>query len=515
MQLWFGLATFWCSALIFWVEPLIGKQLLPLVGGAPAVWNICLLFFQLALLAGYLAAHGIARIRSARVQAAVYLMLALVAVVTLPVRFDAAPTDPTRPTLWLFGQLTVELLAPFIVLAAAAPLVQHWYSRTTAATARDPYFLYAASNAGSLIALLAFPVLIEPSLPIDTQNSLWAVLFGGGVLLAATTALRGRARQPAVAAPSVAARPDAATLTRWAVLAAVPSGLLLGVTTYLTSDLAPVPLLWIVPLTIYLLTFIAAFGWLRAGLPPAFARVIIVVAVIWCTMYRLHSTDPLWVIVTVHLVAFAVLALGAHTRLAEERPAPAHLTTYYLAISAGGAFGGAVVALLAPALFDSYLEYPLLVILAVWLNLDAWRTRFDLKRDLMPVVLVAAVIVVAFALSVSERLVHLALAVGIPAFAAYVLSQRPLRFTLVLIVIVLSGPFDTQLHDRALVAERNFYGVLRVTVDADGRYHELMHGTTLHGAATVARPDSIAGPAGVTPGGSEPLSYHWIGSPVA
>lgn len=533
MQLWFGLATFWCSALIFWVEPLIGKQLLPLVGGAPAVWNICLLFFQIALLAGYLAAHGIARIRSARVQAGVYLALALVAIVTLPVRFDAAPADPTQPTLWLFGQLTLELLAPFIVLAAAAPLVQHWYSRTAAATARDPYFLYAASNAGSLIALLAFPVLIEPSLPIATQNSLWAVLFGGGVLLAATTALRGRARQPAVDAPaaaarvevvssgagghalSAAARPDARTLTRWAVLAAVPSGLLLGVTTYLTSDLAPVPLLWIVPLTIYLLTFIAAFGWLRAGLPPEFGRVIIIVAVLWCSMYRLHSTDPLWAIVTLHLVAFAVLALGAHTRLAEERPAPVHLTMYYLAISAGGAFGGAVVALLAPALFDSYIEYPLLVILAVWLNLDAWRTRFDLKRDLLPVMLVVAVIAAAFALSVSDRVMHGALAVGIPAIAAYMLSGRPIRFTLLLVVIVLSGPFDTQLHDRALVAERNFYGVLRVTVDGDGRYHELMHGTTLHGAATVARPDSSAGPTGVTPGGSEPLSYYWIGSPVA
>lgn len=505
LRVWFALATFSCSALIFWVEPLVGKQLLPLVGGVPAVWNVCLLFFQLALLAGYATAHGLTRLTSARAQAGVYLLIALAAAVLLPVEFGDAPFDATRPVAWLLGQLSLELLLPFIVLAAAAPLLQHWYSRTAAASAGDPYFLYAASNAGSLIALLAFPLLLEPTLRIRTQNSVWAVAFVIAVIVAAATALWSRRPAPAVvAAAEDEAPPRLRELARWALLAAVPSSLLMGATTYITSDIAPVPLLWVVPLGLYLLTFILAFGWYRGGLPATFGRIMIMLAAAWCTLYRLDPTEPLPLLVFVHVTVFAVLALGVHVRLAQQRPAASQLTVYYLAIAAGGALGGTFNALIAPAIFDSHLEYPLAALAAIWLNLPRQDEPVSFRRDVAPVLLLTGVIAAVMFLEIESVALHSIITVALPVAIAYVLSERRVRYALALGVILLSARFDPILNRNVLHAERNFYGLLRVTTDDAGRFHELRHGNTLHGAIDVTRA-----------GGSEPLSYYWLGSPVA
>jgi len=502
-RVWFALATFSCSALIFWVEPLTGKQLLPLVGGAPAVWNVCLLFFQLALLLGYAFAHGLTRIPAARAQAGVYLLVVVAGALLLPARFTAVPADPSQPAVWLLLQLAQELLLPFVALAAAAPLLQHWYSRTTSASAHDPYFLYASSNAGSLLALLAFPVLLEPSFSIGAQSRAWTALFVAVMLLSAATSLRARtAIAPAAATPS--SRPHVRELLPWMLLAAVPSSLLMGVTTYVTADIAPVPLLWVVPLAIYLATFIFAFA-RRRPLPQWFGGVVAKVAVAWCAVYRLQGTDPFLLLVGVHLLAFAVLAVGVHVKLAERRPDASHLTLYYLAISAGGALGGMFNALAAPAVFDSFAEYPIAVLAAVWLNLRSEGERPTLRVDVLPVLVVALVSVLALTLvDMPSGAPRSLVVVGVPVALAYVLSRRALRYTAALAIVLAGARFDPALVSNVLHAERNFYGLLRVSTAENGRFVELRHGSTLHGAIDVT-----------TAGGSEPLSYYWTGSPIA
>lgn len=503
----FGLASFLCSALIFWIEPLVGKELLPRVGGAPAVWNVCLLFFQCALLAGYAVAHALTKVRSARLQAAFYIGIAAASLALLPVQFDAAPADPAHPVAWLMGQLLTGLFLPFLCLAAAAPLLQHWYSRTREAAARDPYFLYAASNSGSLLALLAVPVVIEPHLHLHQQNAIWTVLFAAAALLCYATSFsalpRPTAFDPTSHDETMPTHSPVRTLCTWALLAAVPSSLLMGVTTYLTGDLAPVPLLWIVPLAIYLLSFIAAFGPLRGGVPNWFYRVTVIAAVMWCTLYKLQATDPLWLLVIIHLSVFGILALGAHARLAASRPAPSQLTTFYLAIAVGGACGGAFNALLAPAVFNSYVEYPIAVIAAVFLVLRGRAETAGTARDALAVLAFAVTLLIALAIRIPTG-VHPIFVVGIPAVVAYTLSGRRIRFVAALAVVLITPRFDLAMQGFVLHSERNFYGLLRVTTDPHKRFHELRHGNTLHGAGDARQP-----------GGSDPKMYYWTGSPVA
>jgi SAM-dependent methyltransferase len=510
----FGLASFLCSALIFWIEPLVGKELLPLVGGAPAVWNICLLFFQIALLAGYAVAHSLTKVRSGRAQAGIYLVIAAASFALLPVHFDTAPGDPSHPAAWLMRQLLTGLLFPFVSLAVAAPLLQHWYSRTREAAARDPYFLYAASNAGSLLALLAVPFIIEPRLQLHQQNVVWTWMFVVAAILCLATSFAARppAGEPDAtsrlyvtsAVEPESARPDVRTFMMWALLAAVPSSLLMGVTTYLTGDIAPVPLLWIVPLAVYLLTFIAAFGPLRSGAPTWFHRVTVIAAVTWCTLYKLQATDPLWLLVVIHLSVFGILALGAHARLAASRPAPSQLTSFYLAIAVGGACGGAFNAILAPALFNSYMEYPLVVLAAVLLDLRGRDEPPGRARDALGILALAVILMIAFAIRIHAGALQSIFVVGIPSVVAYMLSGRRIRFVAALALVLITPRFDLALQGFVLHSERNFYGVLRVTTDANNRFHELRHGNTLHGASDMSQP-----------GGSDPRMYYWTGSPVA
>ena len=492
-----------CSALIFWIEPLVGKQLLPLVGGAPAVWNICLLFFQAALLTGYALAHGIVRLRSPAMQVAMYVLLVVSGLLVLPVRFS---TDPSveSPALWLLGQLTMQLGLPFVALAAASPLLQHWYA--AAAGERDPYVLYAASNAGSLIALLAFPVAIEPALGMTTQLQVWRLIYGLLiVLLLVSGVLVARSWSPLSSISADDSKPTALTQLLWIALAFVPSSLLLGVSAYLTTDLAPVPLLWILPLALYLLTFVLAFGVLSAGPPSWLLRVIVVLAVSWTVVFRVQATDPLWLLLAIHLVMFGALALACHSRLAAARPAPAYLTRFYLLLAFGGALGGVFNALLAPLLFDSFAEYPIMMIAALIFAFGvkpAWRNIFT---AVPAAAVVAGVILVVFSFDVVMRsqLWRTALTVAVPVLFAYTLSRRPLQFIAVVAAVLLTGLLDPALANRVLHAERNFFGVLRITTDPSGRYHELRHGSTLHGAADVAEP-----------GGSKPLTYYSYRSPV-
>src|SRR5215213_10127160 len=286
MALVFAAALFVSAFLLFWVQPLAGKMLLPLLGGTPAVWNTCMLFFQALLLAGYAYALALTRWLSALAQGAVHLALLALAALALPVALNAAAAggvpEGASPEWWLLKTLLVTVGPPFFVLSASAPLLQQWFSRTRAESASDPYYLYAASNAGSLFALLGFPVLLEPALTLGQQSRAWAYLYGALLLFFSACVVltlrhaRGHAMEGEVrdAASSPAEPPSTRRRLRWVLLAFVPSSLVLGVTTHITTDLVAVPLLWVIPLALYLLSFVIVFARGRR-LPRGFtARVV-------------------------------------------------------------------------------------------------------------------------------------------------------------------------------------------------------------------------------------------------
>jgi hypothetical protein len=400
MPLVFAAALFVSAFLLFWVQPLAGKMLLPLLGGTPAVWNTCMLFFQALLLAGYAYALALTRWLSGFAQAAAHQALLGVAALALPVALNAAAAggvpEGGSPEWWLLKTLLVTVGPPFFVLSASAPLLQAWFSRTRAESASDPYYLYAASNAGSLFALLGFPLLLEPGLSLGRQNLLWAYAYGVLFLLFAACAVltQRHARKPSGAFEGkeeayASSEPlSVSRRMRWVLLAFVPSSLVLGVTTHITTDLVAVPLLWVIPLALYLLSFVIVFARKRR-LPRGFAaRVVPATAVLVAMVYLSGASRPAWFLILFHFAFLFAAALVCHGQLADDRPAPAHLAEFYLWIAVGGVLGGLFNAVVAPLVFNTVIEYPLVILLASYLR-PAYRKsgggslfglRFGAKR---------------------------------------------------------------------------------------------------------------------------------------
>lgn len=358
------------AGLLFLVQPLIGKTLLPFLGGSPAVWNTCMVFFQAALLGGYLYAHLLTRIPGRGRQLAVHTVVVLAAALLLPIGLPANWSPPSEgpPTGWLLLALAASVGGPFFVLSSTAPLLQSWFAGTGHRSAGDPYFLYAASNAGSLLALLGYPLIVEPWLALPDQRSWWSAAYLVFALLVVScgVAARGGAGERERARASDAAPLDWPTRLRWMAFAFVPSTLMLGVTWHLTTDLSPLPLLWVVPLAIYLLTFTVAFSARGAGALRVAAWGLPVFAVLAAVqlMLPLNDRGPIVLQFGIHLAVLAAAGLVCHGRLAAERPRSRRLTEFYLLLAAGGVLGGMFNALLAPAIFDWIAEYPIAIVLA-------------------------------------------------------------------------------------------------------------------------------------------------------
>jgi hypothetical protein len=354
----FTSAIFMAAALLFVVEPMVAKMVLPRAGGSPQVWNTTLVFFQTMLLAGYLYAHLTVRWLGVRRQAMLHIVVLALPLLVLPVVLrDGAPSVDGGQSWWILTSLTLAVGAPFFVLASASPLIQSWLAASTHETADDPYYLYAGSNAGSLVGLLAFPFLLEPLLPVSRQAVLWTVGYGAfvglGVVCAlvavATNAPDGRAPRPVDATAPGVTRQERLF---WIAAAAVPSALLMGVTQYLTSQIAPISLLWVLPLAVYLATFVAAFARRQFVSTAVVSRFLAILAVVTALTLLARIYDPAWAISLLHLALLGAAGLLCHTRLAQRRPATSHLTEYYLLISTGGALGGFFSALVAPVAFD-------------------------------------------------------------------------------------------------------------------------------------------------------------------
>jgi SAM-dependent methyltransferase len=498
----FAATVFASAALVFTVEPMAAKLVLPLLGGAPAVWNTSLAFFQAALLAGYAYAHLLQRIPRLRTQAIVHGVVVAAAALVLPLRIDQlfGPPSSDQPALWLLGVLTVSLGAPFAVLSATAPLVQAWHARTLGEEEGEPYALYAASNLGSLMALLAYPVVVEPLVTLRGQALGWSAGYAGfGLLLASLAVACARAPQLALHTPAAAAgRTSWRERLTWLALAAIPSSLMLGVTTYLTTDVASAPFLWVAPLALYLLTFIVAFQ-ARPAISPRVTLFLQAIAAAACAAllpFRLVSF-PLQLLA--HLGAFFFTALMCHQALVARRPEPARLTEFYLWMSMGGVVGGAFNAFLAPLIFNDVWEYPIVLALAGLVR--PWGEGTPRLRGW--VLFVAAVVcgtVMPMVMGVAgshrltagdRHLLELAgqLLLATAALLAFLLRGRGLFFALLIAVISMGA---SAAAERAETQEswRSFFGVLKVSearTDAlGGPVRMLAHGTTLHGAEALS-----------------------------
>lgn len=561
--LWTYTATTFLSALLlFSVQPMFAKMVLPVLGGSPSVWAVAIFFFQAALLVGYCYAHfSIARL-STDITGAVHLVLCLLALLTLPISLPSGWNEPPpgEPQYWQLGLFTVAIGLPFLAVAANAPLLQAWFARTGHPQGRDPYFLYAASNLGSLIALLGYPFVLEPAFGVRALSKIWMFGFIALILALAVSFLMMRARRVAgldTLPAGVPADPSAGTVVAaapawtdrigWIGLALVPSALLTAFTTHVTTDVASAPLLWVLPLALYLLTFVLVFRE-RSLIPRQLLLFLHLAALVVALLALSQTKHENWFITAATGVAvFFTSAMVAHRTLYEARPAAGYLTEFYLWMSFGGALGGLAAALLAPKIFSEVFEYPLLLALSMACrpgvfdgaavrrlinsiaslpdrvgkrpaSADAAPPLNDAdKQNLLVLWLIAAggMLVIYWVPWAAGRLdVPLGEWGATPLVVALLMvvlvaewrnPPRQLMSALMIFCALVMLPSAVKRGE----AQRSYFGVYRVQTSGDGDYHTLVHGTTLHGAQRIRDDD------GKPIDDPTPATYYYPESPMA
>jgi hypothetical protein len=517
--------TLFLSALmLFSVQPMFAKMALPKLGGSPAVWAVSMCFFQAALLAGYCYAHALVRWLMPRDAVWVHGAILAATCLALPIGLPSALSEPPvgQSYAWLLGVLALGVGLPFFAVAATAPLLQAWFARTGHKDADDPYFLYGASNFGSLIALLSYPVVIEPNLGLAAQSATWGAgfLILGGLIVAcgvlmllassanAQTLLRIEAATPATCDSAAPSWSDRAT---WIALAALPSGMMVGITTYITTDIASAPFIWVIPLALFLATFILVFketmifdfGRVQRAMP---ATILIFVL---ASMVMPGSIPTL----AAALVAFLLASLVCHRELYLARPAASHLTEFYIWMSAGGVLGGIFSALIAPQIFVVAIEFTFLLLLCLLImpgvllhrtdRLDpAWVAGTALGFGLLVIgykTLVGAGYLTETALTVS--LFVLIFVAGI-----WATRHRP-EHRLITVLALVAGVIVKPGQNADIFVERSFFGTVRVAETPDGQHRLMMHGTTTHGAERIR---TATGAPTTEP---IPATYYHTGSP--
>lgn len=493
----FAVTVFLSAALVFLVQPMFARMATPLLGGSPNVWNVSLVCFQAALLAGYAYAHLLTHLlKPVRVQVAVHGALLLLAGLVLPFELSSlfgAP-DPARPALWLIGAFAVSIAPPFAIISATAPLIQAWYARTGQADAQDPYHLYAASNAGSLLGLAAYPLLLEPLAPLAGQALAWsagygvlvALLIGCGLLTLKSAmpdlALRETGKGEAVEAARLMSRWRQRLW--WLVLAFVPSSLLVGVTTHIATDVASAPFLWAPPLMLYIASFIVVFAKRPViGRAACLAILPVFAGLALFTLTKVSGVPTLLSFI-VHLGALFFAAIACHGMMAEDRPETGRLTEFYLLMSLGGVLGGAFNALLVPLIFDSVAEYPMMLLAALLL--------LPQRYWLGPTWMIVLAMVAAGAAVIALYVYDVAALAREPQRAFFIL----LMIALVILYLVRRSRLASVTAAASLWAigaaasptagaysERGFFGVVKV--HDRGEYRVMVHGTTLHGAQAL------------------------------
>ncbi|MBX9694744.1 MAG: fused MFS/spermidine synthase [Cyanobacteria bacterium] len=562
----FPLAIFVAACLTFLIEPLVGKLFLPLLGGSPNVWNTCVLFFQTVLLAGYLYAHVLSSRLSSRWQVGIHLFVVWLPAFTLPFQKPGAVPWKDHPIMWLLSSLLAIAGSVFFATTTTNPLLQKWYSNSRFLLSRDPYFLYAASNAGSFIGLLSYPFWIEPAASIAQQTQLVTTIYfvyAVTVSLSSLLLLKGQASQPDGArnstseptnntvatsesvesrpgsiansnskddqtesfqAPDVelsSKRPDVTHYARWLMLTALPSSLMLGITTYITQELSSFPLAWILPLAIYLISFIVAFSRVPDSLLRGVARTsplfVFVTLTLICSDTAIIRTSTVGSSVnfgiSIHLLTLLILCIACHGILAIERLAPAFLTQYYLTISIGGVLGSAFNTLLAPVAFVEWLEYPL-VLSATGIVLSQWpllpgaskleRNNYspEMMKGMCVVIPLAMLLVsilddrIKYSFFVAQRTktslvnelcVDFIFQLLIPIVVCLLLSRNVTHLRLGLSAVAACLLFRFSAGDPRIVHEsRNFFGCMKVSINRVSNCCNLWHGATVHGSESLS-----------------------------
>ncbi len=454
LTLHYGLTIFLSAFLLFQVQPMIGKMILPWFGGSASVWTTCMLFFQMTLLLGYLYSHWVVRFLSPYRQSMLHIALLLVSLSLLPVSPSEAwkPTGAENPTLRILGLLVVSIGLPYFVLSTTGPLVQAWFARER--SGQVPYRLFALSNFGSMLALIAYPLAVEPALPTLWQSYMWSGLFACFVVSCGVLAWRGRNGQ-AIVQHHDETQPVAPLRTGqkllWAALAACPSILMVADTSFLTENIAPIPLLWVAPLGLYLLSFILCFerhGWYQRRIfVPLLALGLLALAVL--PTLGLNEL-PIYLSMAINLTAFFIACMVCHGELARRQPHPSHLTAYYLMLAVGGALGGFFVGVIAPYFFNS---------------------NYELSIGIVLTGLVVALAVIPD-LSFSRSAWRVAASSGTVAF-----------------LILLSAIRIADHHEESSGAEaslRNFYGTLKVFAREESGFRSMLHGQIVHGRQYIA-----------------------------
>lgn len=501
----FAIAIFMAAALLFVVQPMVARMVLPVLGGSPAVWNTAMVFFQAALLAGYLYAHLLTRRLGAKGQVIVHGVVLLLPLAALPIALPHWTPPATKfPVLWALLIFAVTVGLPFTVVATTGPLLQRWFSRTSHRSGQDPYFLYAASNVGSLLALLGYPFLFEPALGLRLQSVAWSIGYGVFALLAISCGVVMLRRPAPVESVTTSAEevPDQAAdkpvtwrrRVTWVALAFVPSSLMLGVTQHISTDIAAVPLLWVIPLSIYLLTFIIAFSatW-RPGLGSS-VKLFPVIACALAVAFLIQAREPAILLIVMHLVVLFLGAMLCHTRLADDRPDVSHVTEFYLLVALGGVLGGAFNAILAPLIFTQLLEYPIAIALVGLMMPPRAKQgqglvppKLDHALDLIvPAALALFLYLGAAALgSATHGLIGQLVMIGLPVLVVYLTSRRPIRFSLSLGAVLVLAELMPGMDARIVLRQRTFFGYYRVVEEPgsaeEPRRFRLLHGTTSHG----------------------------------
>ena len=521
----FAATTFLSAFLLFAIQPIFAKMVLPILGGSSSVWAVALLFFQAALLAGYTYAHLLTRNVPPAFTGFVHIAVALLALTVLPIGLREGWREPPAgdPYLWQLGLFTVAVGLPFFAVAANAPLLQAWFARSGHPHAKDPYFLYGASNLGSLIALLGYPFLLEPAFGLTALSSYWTILYC--VLIAAIAAcfvlVRSRSGSAAVAeqlaAEDAGAPPTWRERAAWCGLALVPAALLTSFTTHVSTDVASAPLLWVLPLALYLSTFVLAFQ-TRIPLPMWLLAPLQFAAVIFALLELSQTKHDNWTLTaSAGVAAFFLAALMAHRTLFLARPRARYLTEFYLWMSFGGVLGGLFAGLLAPRIFPEVFEYPLLIALSLACRPGIFGQNVSLRREMiwMLGILAAGLLLIlrgpllaaSYGYTFGEWGITpvIALVFAVAAVLFWGRGARQVTAVLLMFAVIVMLPSSVKRGQ----AQRSYYGVYRVSLSEEGDFNILTHGTTLHGAQRIrdARGKIIAD---VTPG-----TYYYPDSPMA